>query len=217
MKKIKSNSEDRDVTYQEHLRVTKQPNGYTLTIPLDETIFDPYYYREVVEEIASLGETDVVKFVFNSKGGDMEGAAALLAAMQRTPALLYADIRGNCDSAASMIALNCQAFDVSPYANMLVHFITYGAGGAANHVRKEVEHTQRFYEELFRDTYRFFLTEEEMNKCIEDNDQLWLSAEDVVKRLQHKQLMQQEFQSYEEEDEDDLYVDDSDDDEPKLH
>jgi hypothetical protein len=47
-------------------------------------------------------------------------------------------------------------------------------------------------EQLFRDTYKYFLTESEITRCIEGLE-LWLSADDIRKRLERKfELMNKE-------------------------
>ena len=72
---------------------------------------------------------------------------------------------------------------------MLVHFISFGSAGASNHVLKQAEHTKKVSEKLFRDTYYGFLTEEEINKCIEDDYQLWLDSEQIIQRLEQRQVI----------------------------
>jgi hypothetical protein len=84
---------------------------------------------------------------------------------------------------------------------MLVHFISHGAYGAASHVKKEVEHTQKISEKLFRDTYKYFLTDEEINGCINQDLQLWFDSDQILERLKIRQeLQKQEAQESSEDD-----------------
>lgn len=161
-----------------------------LSIPIDGEFRDPSYYRHVVQAISGLEEGDQVEFNISSPGGMYDGLVALLSALHRTQATSIAIIAGRCHSAASILALNCDVIAVSDYANMLCHYVNYGAGGPANHVRKEVDHVEKISQRLFRDTYKHFLTEEEIDMCIEHNNQLWLDSTEILERLQYRQEMQ---------------------------
>lgn len=166
---------------------TEQVSSIAMTVHIDEEIREPSYYRQVVQGISNLSEGDQLTFNISSPGGRLDGLEVVLSAIDNTEAVTIANIAGQAHSAASILALRCNMIYVSPHASMLVHFVNFGAGGASNHVLKQAEHTKKVSEKLFRDTYYGFLTEEEINKCIEDDYQLWLDSEQVVERLQRRQ------------------------------
>lgn len=182
---------------------TEQISNIAMTVHIDEEIKEPSYYRQVVQGINSLSEGDQITFNISSPGGRLDGLEVVLSAIDNTEAVTIANIAGQCHSAASILALNCNMIYVSPHASMLVHFISFGSAGASNHVLKQAEHTKKVSEKLFRNTYKYFLTEEEINKCIEDDYQLWLDAEQILERLTFRQEKYQEENSeeYLEEDE----------------
>lgn len=169
------------------------PTTY-ITVHIDEEFKTPKYYRYVVEAISNLEEGDEVSFILATPGGRADGLTALLSALKRTPAYSVAVIAGDCHSAGSFLALSCDAVAVSPHSSMLIHYISHGAYGAASHVKKEVEHTQKISEKLFRDTHKYFLTEDEINACINQDLQIWLDAEEILERLQMRQELQQAVQ-----------------------
>lgn len=164
---------------------TSQQVSTCLTVPIDEAVREPQYYRQVVQAIGSLGEDDVVRFMINTPGGDVQGLTALLAAKDSTDALSIACIEGWCHSAGSFLALNCDSIQVSPYATMLCHYVSYGSVGKAADIRSHVKHTDDVCEKLFRDTYKHFLTEDEIQQCI-NGLELWLNADEINRRLEHK-------------------------------
>jgi ATP-dependent protease ClpP protease subunit len=164
---------------------TSQQVSTCLTVPIDEAVREPQYYRQVVQAIGSLGEDDVVRFMINTPGGDVQGLTALLAAKDSTDALSIACIEGWCHSAGSFLALNCDSVQVSPYATMLCHYVSYGSVGKAADIRSHVKHTDDVCEKLFRDTYKHFLTEDEIQQCI-NGLELWLNADEINRRLEHK-------------------------------
>lgn len=177
---------------------TRFKQNVCLTVPIDEGFQEAKYYRAVAKAIADTSEGDQIEFEISSPGGLLNGLLALLTSMAKTDATTVAHINGECHSAASMLALNCDAIYVSPYATMLVHFLQFGAAGKATDVRSQVEHIYETSQKLFRETYEHFLTSDEIQKCI-DGLELWLSAEDINKRLERKfnimQKLQEEEQS----------------------
>jgi ATP-dependent protease ClpP protease subunit len=156
-----------------------------LSIPIDEGVREPKYYRQAVQAISNTSEGDIVEFEINSGGGRLDGLLAILTAMQKTDALTVANINGECHSAASMLALNCDNVYVSPYATMLCHHVSYGTAGKASDIKLHVNHIQSVCEKLFRQTYHLFLTEDEIESCLEGY-QLWLDSDEINRRLEQK-------------------------------
>lgn len=161
-----------------------------LSVPIDTEFKDASYYRHVVQAITNLDEGDQVEFVISSPGGNYNGLVALLGALDRTPASSVAVISGICHSAASILALNCDAVAVSNYAEMLIHHVSFGAGGKGADVKSQVDHTCKVTEKLFRKTYKYFLTEEEIEDCIRGVE-YWLDADQILERLKIRQELQQ--------------------------
>jgi len=154
-----------------------------LTVPIDEEIRESRYYRQIVSGISELDEGDEIHFKISSPGGMLSGLETILSALRRSPATSIAFIDSQCHSAASILALNCDGVVVSDYCTMLVHFVSFGTAGPSNHVLKHAEHVRKTSEKLFRETYEHFLTEEEIDRCITDDYQLWLDAEEINDRL----------------------------------
>lgn len=187
--------EEVQVPFNTHLEFyTEQISNIAMTVHIDEEIREPSYYRQVVQGIENLSEGDQLTFNIASPGGRLDGLEVVLSAIKNTDAIVIANIAGSCHSAASILALNCDMIYVSPHASMLVHFVSFGSVGASNHVLKQAEHTKKVSEKLFRDTYQYFLTEEEIERCIEDDFQLWLDADQITERLEVRQECQKEYQ-----------------------
>ena len=183
------------VPFNTHLEFyTEQISNTAMTVHIDEEIKEPSYYRQVVQGIKNLSDGDQLTFNIASPGGRLDGLEVVLSAIKNTDAIVIANIAGSCHSAASILALNCDMIYVSPHASMLVHFVSFGSVGASNHVLKQAEHTKKVSEKLFRETYQYFLTEEEIERCIEDDFQLWLDADQITERLEVRQECQKEYQ-----------------------
>lgn len=156
-----------------------------IEIPIDEGVMSPSYYRNVAQRIRDADEDDVIRYIINSPGGRLDGLMTLLSSMLKTDATTEAHIDAFCDSASSCLAMHCDNIYVSPYASMLVHHVTYGIGGKAADIHLHVTHFNTYSEQFFKDTYQYFLTDEEIQKCL-DGYQLYLNADQIAERLERK-------------------------------
>jgi len=154
-----------------------------IIVPIDQGIFEPSYYRSVVERMDQLSEHDEVVFRINSNGGREDGLLSILDAIDMTEASTIAHIAGECSSAASILALNCDNVYVSPRASMLVHFVGFGVPFSKGmDVADMVSHTLEQSNRLIVPTYKGFCTDEEIDEIIKGK-QLWLGAEEIQRRL----------------------------------
>ena len=174
--------------YSERNRVSSQVKIY-----LDEYIEGPKYYRGVFDKVISLNEEDQVIYFVSSKGGRMDGLITLIEANRQCNAEILCVIIGECHSAASMFALTCSNISVSPSATMMVHYVSFGTGGKASDIRANVNHTLEFTEEYFREVYEGFLTEDEIDICINTGKELWFKSDEIIDRLESRQKYLEEL------------------------
>jgi len=169
----------------------EQQISVCLTIPIDTRIREASYYRHVAQRITNTSENDLIKFEIHSPGGAYNGLTALLSAVLRTEAQTIAYMNGECHSAASMLALSCDEVQVSPFASMLCHFVRYGTAGKSSDIKAFVDHTHDTGAEVFRGIYWGFLTEDEINACIEGKE-LWLNSVEIQSRLIKREELQKQ-------------------------
>lgn len=186
--KNKSDEDEEDVPLENHLGYSERSRVSTqVKVYLDEFIESPKYYRGVFDKVISLGEEDQVVYFVSSKGGRMDGLITLIEANRQCNAEVLCVIIGECHSAASMFALTCENISVSPSATMMVHYVSFGTGGKGSDVRANVNHTLQFTEDYFRDIYEGFLTNEEIDICINTGKELWMQSNEIISRLELRQ------------------------------
>ena len=162
------------------------------TIPLDEPIGPPSYYRDAVKAIQDANEGDICRVILNSGGGRMDGCSTILHALASTEATTVAEIHGDCYSAASLIALSCDIVQVGENANMLCHSARWGFVGKSEDVVSNALHNKKISDQTMRRIYKHFLSEQEINEVIAGKE-LWLDADEICERLaQREELSQQE-------------------------
>lgn len=161
-----------------------------IKVPLDENIREAKYYRTVLQGIESLGEGDVVLLNINSYGGHLDGAIAIINAIENTDAEVHASIEGVAASAASLIALAAPSISVSPYATMMVHSATFGAFGKQSDVISHASFVDKQVRNLMGSVYKDFLSDKELEEVIMGKE-LWFDAEEIVRRLEIRGELQE--------------------------
>jgi ATP-dependent protease ClpP protease subunit len=162
-----------------------------VTIPIDNDFKDASYYRHIANRIVNTQEGDIVEFEIHSGGGQYKGLTAILSSLLRTSAHSIAYINGECHSCASMLALSCNEVQISPFAEMLVHFQSFSPGfGKSSDIIASAEHAHNNGAGVFRDIYEFFLTETEIESCI-DGKELWMNADEIIRRLEVREEMRE--------------------------
>lgn len=170
---------------------TQQMTQYT--VPIDEGILEPSYYRGIVNMLTNANEQDLVIFRINSPGGRMDGLLSLLDAIETTEATTIADIVGECSSAASILALSCDQCVAGKHAEMLCHEIRYGVGGKSSDNMSHVQHIKKISDKLIWETYEGFLTEDEIDSVL-NGKELFLDSDEIVERLNNRQAFREALQ-----------------------
>jgi ATP-dependent protease ClpP protease subunit len=157
---------------------------------LDENIKEAKYYRSWLQAVDSLGEGDLILININSYGGQLDGAIAIINAIQNTDADVHASIEGVAASAASLIALAAPSISVSPYATMMVHSATFGAFGKQSDVISHASFVDKQVRNLMGSVYKDFLTDKELEEVIMGKE-MWFDAEEIVRRLELRAELQE--------------------------
>lgn len=201
---VKRNSDDEDENVGGNLQHIHLPyfestqTSRCIKAYLDENIKEAKYYRNWIQSVESLNEGDLVYLSVNSYGGYLDGAIAIINAIQSTDANVHVCIDGVAASAASLIALAAPSISVSPYASMMIHAATFGAFGKQSDVISHASFVDKQVKALMHDIYKDFLTEEEFQEVIVGRE-IWFDAEEIVSRLKRRaELIEQRAKAEEE-------------------
>lgn len=181
-----------------HVLDTLKVNSYVASMDhdvfIDETIEDEAYYRSVISTLNKATERDTVRFTISSNGGFGSTAMVLAHAMDTCPARKIGILSGNVKSAATIIALHCDDWQIGAGCDWMAHTASFGLSGSANSVQKYHDHEQKMIRRLLEREYTGFYTEEEIEDIAKGNDSL-LMPEEVQERLQnfaeHRQQQQE--------------------------
>lgn len=139
-------------------------------------------YVEWFDEIRHADKADIVKLYINSGGGDLFTAIQFMRVLRETNAHVIASVEGACMSAATLIFLSAQEFEVSQHSNFMFHNysgLTFGKGGE---MMDQLLYEKKWSESLLHDAYVDFLTTKEIKSILANKD-IWMNSSEVVNRL----------------------------------
>ena len=130
-------------------------------------------------------EDDLVVIHVNSPGGYLDTAVQLITQIKSSEAQVVCQIESACCSAATMIALSCQGLACYPHAYMMIHTSSGCNFGKQSDIRRQEAFYNTWLENFFKDIYKDFLTDKEIDSVLNGND-LWLNSDEVTQRFHHK-------------------------------
>lgn len=153
----------------------------------------PTEYTSWFETIRHSGENDLIVLHINSYGGDLFTAIQFMRVIAETQATVVASVEGACMSAATVIFLSAKRWEISKHSMFMFHNYSTGSFGKGGELYDNIIHERKWSERLWKDVYGGFLTEEEISSILHNKD-IWMSAEEVTKRLTAKtQKMEKEL------------------------
>jgi len=151
------------------------------------------YFADLIELLRTATQEDVFHLYFSTDGGMLDATQELLAAMSVTEATVVGHLVNKAISAGSIIFLNCHEWQVYAGSHMMIHQMSYSAGGGNQNVKGQVDFYARMNEKLVKNTYTGFLTPEEIQDVLNGKD-VYLEDVEVAERLEQyaefRQFMQ---------------------------
>lgn len=145
-------------------------------------IEEPEQYIEWFNIIRHATENDVIKIYINSPGGRIFTAVQFMRALSDTQASVVMSVEGECASAATMIFLCGDSFEVSDHSIFMIHTYSAGLLGKGNELHSRMTFEREWSVNLIEEVYKDFLTPEEITKVIDGTD-IWINGIDVIERL----------------------------------
>lgn len=154
------------------------------TLYVTGEITGPDDYTDVFEGIRMAGPGDVVKIHINSPGGDLFTAIQFMRVLKETEAKVICSVEGACMSAATLIFLSADQFEISDHSVFMFHNYStfmYGKGGE---LFDGIMHDRKWSENLLKTEYEGFLTEDEVDSVLNNKD-IWLDSDEALERLKN--------------------------------
>ena len=159
------------------------PIAYDHVLHFNSEIDAPEYYAEFADTLIAASENDTVSIYFATGGGRDDTMIVIMNLIRNCKARVIGYLIADASSAGSFILLNCDEIYVGDHVDMLVHAGSYGSVGDYATVKAHTEHNWKKTKKLLEETYKYFLTDEEINDVLVNNRQMFLDSEEINRRL----------------------------------
>lgn len=139
-------------------------------------------YTEWFDIIRNARPTDTVKIYINSCGGDLYTALQFLRVLSESDAHVITSVEGACMSAATMIFLHGDEFEVTPHSLFMFHNYSAGVFGKGGEMFDQLQFERAWSENFLQEVYHDFLTPEEIKSML-DNKDIWMTSQQVLARI----------------------------------
>ena len=175
------------------------PNhGTHYSVNVSQVFGSPQTFDEVIHLLTVATPEDVIHFNINSNGGDFYSLVALRNAIRQTEAQVYMNLLGMAASAGSALFLeSADGYTIHEDSCMMIHSMQCGTGYTdANTIATRAEHNKKINERFVRNTYKDFLTEDEIESVL-DGKEIYLEDYEIRERLQQREEIkaQQQLQA----------------------
>jgi len=183
MKKLNSNEDTLLDIIDDSLSYVTKPLGNMYTVYLSGMIGEPSSYTKIFDMIRNAEETDIIKLHINSEGGDLFTTIQFIRTMTESRATIIASAEGMCMSAATMIFLSADLFEISEHCMFMFHNYSGGTYGKGGEMYEQLIKERKWSEKIINKIYKGFLTDDEI-KSIMNNRDIWMEGDEVKSRLE---------------------------------
>lgn len=168
---------------------------------ITDQIDEPSLYNELCYKLKSASPAEVFTLYINTPGGIIDSAVMLIDAIKTSKAKVTAEISGTVASAGTIITLACDDVNVADHTSFMIHNYSAGAYGKGHELKARQTFIDNTLNASFKEFYKGFLTEQEMDEVIEGKD-MWMDAEEVRARVKgtfHKKITATSEDTFEDE------------------
>lgn len=175
------------------LRIQTLPDHTEIDFYMPPEIEDLEEFIDFLRAVTDARQNDEVTIHINCYGGDITTTFNIIDVLSASQANIHMSVEGNCCSAATMIALAGDSWDIMPHSYFMCHAYTSLRFGKRQEVNASVDFDKKWLDKSIRDTYKNFLTEEELDRMMKGED-FYFTAEEVVNRLNNYKKIELERQ-----------------------
>lgn len=175
----KMTSKEERVIWDEAVPVVK--SGFHTDAYICDGIGEPFIYAELCHILRKAEQGETVTLHINTPGGMIDSAFMLIDAIKTSKAGVTAHLTGTVASAGTMISLACDKLVVADHTSFMIHNYSAGMMGKGHEMKARQEFTDKSLNEAFKEFYRGFLSNDEMEEVIDGKD-MWMGKKEVLER-----------------------------------
>ena len=169
---------------------TDKPMGHVHEYYLVGEIEEPSKYTEWFNQIRHCPANDFIKIYINSAGGNLWSAIQFMRVISECKAPVMTSVEGACMSAATIVFLMSDSFEISQHSMFMFHNYSGGTMGKGGEMIDQIKHERKWSEALLKEIYSDFLKPAEIQSIL-DNKDIWMTGSEVISRLNERQKILQ--------------------------
>lgn len=164
--------------------VLSNPATYRHQIYIHNNLEAPDELIAILDVLYQAQEGDQVIIHLNSGGGAIDSLDTLLSAMAACHADIHVVATGTIASAATFILLAGDSFEISPFAVLLFHAVTFGSYGKSIDNVEYVNFVHNESERMMRSYYKYIFSEDEIVDIIQNKREFWMTSAEFEARFE---------------------------------
>jgi len=188
-KKVCGNDE-----YSRYPSILSAPLGGThYIVNISQVFGDAYTFDEVIYILGIAQQEDIITFKINSDGGNLYSLVALQNAIKMSKAVIRMELLGMGASAGSALLLTpASEYLIGDNSCLMIHNMLCGVGYDDTHkIVTRASHNEKINERFVRETYKGFLTEEEIEMVLNGRE-IYLEDFEIRERLSNREKKKEE-------------------------
>lgn len=156
--------------------------GDTHHVYITKGIGAPHTYLDLFELLRSAGDHEVINFYFNTPGGRVDTVCQLADAMENCLGTLNGHLVGQVASGGTVLAMYVDNMYVANNSYFMIHNFSGGAYGKGSDLVMSAQNSQDWVYALYRECYKDFLSNEEIENEILKNQDIYLNPVQILDR-----------------------------------
>lgn len=194
MNKRNNDGDDNVVSYPMFTLMAK-PTNVEYMANINKEFVHSEQFDEIVHAMEGASEGDSFTINLTTPGGALQAVIPLLNAMEDTLAHVHVHIASDVASAGTLLLMKADSVSINDYAEVMLHQVSFGAGGPGHNVEQRVTHTLKSSKALCRELYKHFLTPAEIEAMLTGTDWYFGKEEFITRYNKRAQLLGEEIEA----------------------
>jgi len=182
VKKIKAAGEDEEGYSSFPVSYIPNKSG-TYFIDVDFPLVHSSQFSLAIQALSMADEDDDMRINISTPGGNLQALDTFLHALRKTRCNVHMVATGCVASAGTVLLLQADSFELSEDFVGMIHNGSLGAGGNFNEYIEMAKFYGPWMENFMRKSYKYFLTEKEINELLAGRD-FYMGAEEWCRRAE---------------------------------
>ncbi len=172
--------------------LSAKPLGIEYSVFINEAFSHPKQFEYIVQAMDNSSPEDVFSISLTTPGGALHAVLPLLGAIKNTSSYVHVHACSDVASAGTLLLMAADSVSLNDYVEIMFHQVRFGAVGEGWNVERQVEHTLKASKKLMRDSYKHFLSNDEIEKMLTGTP-FYMDKDEFIERYQKRaQLLSEE-------------------------